>query len=144
MRRPGQIMRFLTKRPIQKECSRRGFTLVEVTLSIALLGLLAVATSHIYSSGLEARERGQEYALWDSAIRSRMEQLLAERFDQLNNGHEEVTVNGKQVTIRWTVNPVNLDDNPGSEPDARRVKVFIENRAIDCIFVYNAGKVKKI
>lgn len=137
-------MRSLTKRPIQKECSRRGFTLVEVILSIALLGLLAVATSHIYSSGLEARERGQEYALWDSAIRSRMEQLLALRFDQISNGNEQITVNGETIKVSWTANPVNLDDKPGSEPDARRITVSTENRAIECIVVYNGGKVKKI
>jgi prepilin-type N-terminal cleavage/methylation domain-containing protein len=137
-------MRPLTRKAIPTGHFQRGFTLVEVILSIAILGLLAVATSHIHSSGLGALEAGYEYAQIDSAMRSRMEQLLADNFDQLGNGSESITVNGKSVTVTWTVTPLDLDADTVQDSDANLIRVTAESRSIECIVVDDNGQVGKI
>jgi prepilin-type N-terminal cleavage/methylation domain-containing protein len=137
-------LRFLLGPARARRHSRRGFTLVEATLSIALLGLLAVATTHIYSAGFRSLESTKDITQTDSLIRSRMERLLADNFDQLGGGSEDVMTNGKQITVDWLVLPFDLDGDLSPDPDVSLIRVSSNGRSIECLVVDDNGRIKKI
>ena len=101
------------------------FTLIEVLLSVVFLGLLATATSAVYSTGFQSMDAQIERTLLDSKLRSRMEVLLATPFSTLSSGSEAVTVNGSSYTIDWTVATTDLNGDAVAEPSAKKVTVSL-------------------
>jgi prepilin-type N-terminal cleavage/methylation domain-containing protein len=127
-----------------KTKSKPGFTLVEALLSIVILGLMASVMTGVYFSGLQALEVQGERMLLDSALRSRMELLLSEKFDQLASGTDTATVTGQNYTITWTVATVDLNGDATPEPTAKQVTVTLEGRSLTTIVVDNEDRVGKI
>jgi prepilin-type N-terminal cleavage/methylation domain-containing protein len=128
-----------------KTCS--GFTLVEVLLSVALLGLMVTGIGALYVSGLQSLDRQDDRMLLDSQLRSRMEVLVGTAFGSLSDDSEVVTVNGQNYTINWNVVPIDLDGDATPEPNAVKVTVSITelpDRALTTILVDNEGRVGKI
>ena len=125
----------------------RGFTLVEVLISVALLGLMVTGIATLYASGLQSLSIQDDRMLLDSALRSRMEVLVGTNFGSLNNGSEVVTVNGQNYTINWNVVSMDLDGDSNPEPNAMQVTVSITelpDRSLTTILVDNEGSVGKI
>ena len=128
-----------------KNCS--GFTLVEVLLSVALLGLMVIGIGALYVSGLQSLNVQDDRMLLDSHLRSRMEVLVGTAFGSLSGGSEIVTVNGQNYTITWSVVPIDLDGDTNPESTAVQVTVSITelpDRSLKTILVDNEGRVGKI
>ena len=124
-----------------------GFTLVEVLLSVALLGLMVPAIGALYVSGLQSLDRQDDRMLIDSQLRSRMEILVSTDFDALAGGSEIITVNGQNFTVTWNVAPMDLDGDTNPEPTAKQVTVSITerpNRSLTTILVDHEGRLGKV
>jgi prepilin-type N-terminal cleavage/methylation domain-containing protein len=125
----------------------KGFTLVEVLLSVALLGLMVTGIATLYVSGLQSLNAQDDRMLLDSRLRSRMEVLVSTDFDALAGGSEMITVNGQNFTVTWNVTPIDLDGDTNPEPTAKQVTVSITelpNRSLTTILVDHEGMVGKI
>jgi prepilin-type N-terminal cleavage/methylation domain-containing protein len=123
---------------------KAGFTLIEVVLSILILGLSAVTISEIYFTGFNAMDNRILEGQVDSAMRSRMERLLAQKFAVIMGGSEAVTIEGQAYTITWTVNNVDLDGDTMPETAAKQLTVTLAGKSLTTIVVDSAGLVKKI
>ena len=124
-----------------------GFTLIEAMLSVALLGLVAVGISAPYISGFQALDVQADRMLLDSALRSRMEVLVATDFGSLGNDQEDVTVNGKNFKIKWKIDDIDLDGDDDKELNVVEVEVYVNElpeRSLTTILVDNQGKTGKI
>jgi len=124
-----------------------GFTLVEVMLSVIFLGLLATAVASVYSSGFQTLDYQVDRILLDGELRSRMEVLVGTDFGSLKPGSEPVTINGKDYTINWTVDPADLDDDGTPEVSAKKVTVSVDgmsDRSLTTILVDHEKRVGKI
>ncbi len=124
-----------------------GFTLIEVLLSVVLLGLIAYGTSGLYISGMRSFDEQADRVLLDSRLRGRMEEIISRSFDQVAPGSEVVSVNGRDFTITWTVTLVDMDGDLTPDPDAKQVDISVEGltgRTLSMILVDNQGKTGKI
>lgn len=137
-------MRFNLKKHID---ANSGFNLVEVLLSVVLLGLLASVIMYLYSSSFAVIDEEAIRMPLDGYLRSRMELLVGKPFAELSNGSETVTVMGQSYTINWNVVPVDLDDDTIPEPTAKQVTVSVagsENHSLTTIKIDHEGLVGKI
>lgn len=124
-----------------------GITLVEVLLSVVLLGIISLGIAHPYITGLKSLAIKSDRMLLDSRLRSRMEMLLGTKFSALGNGSEVVTINGKNFTITWTVVDVDMDGDAVTEPNAKQATVTITEEpslSLTILLVDNEGMVGKI
>jgi type II secretory pathway pseudopilin PulG len=124
-----------------------GFTLLEAVLSVALLALIAAGISAPYISGLQALNVQAEHMLLDAIIRSRMELLVGQPFDQISNGTEVVTINGENHTINWTVSPMDLNGDSSPESTAKQVSVSVAalpDRTLTTVVVDHRGRLGKL
>jgi prepilin-type N-terminal cleavage/methylation domain-containing protein len=87
-------MHFNLKRHINT-CS--GFNLVEVLLSVVLLGLLASVNMYLYSNSYAVIDEEALHMPLDGYLRSRMELLVGKPSAELSNGSENFTVRGKVI-----------------------------------------------
>jgi prepilin-type N-terminal cleavage/methylation domain-containing protein len=102
-----------------------GFTLVETMVSVVILGLIAMGISGPYLSGLQSLDVQAERMSLDSRLRGRMEVLVGMDFDSISSGSEVVTVRGKNYTLTWTVELVDMNDDSVPESDAKKVTVQV-------------------
>lgn len=124
-----------------------GFTLIEVMFSVVLLGLMATGISAVYLSGIQSLEVQADRMLLDSALRSRMELLVATDFASLSNGSEAVTVNGSSYTITWSVATTDLDGDMTPEAEAKVVTVSVTglpDRSLTAILVDDEDRLDRI
>lgn len=124
-----------------------GFTLLETLLAVALLGLVAYGISGIYFSGMQSLDEEELRILLDSRLRGRMEILVGNPFDQVIDGSEVVSINGRNYTIAWTVALVDLNGDSTPESTAKQVTVTLSgppDRSLTTILVDNQGLVGKI
>ncbi len=125
----------------------KGFTLVEVLLSVALLGLMVTGIGALYVSGLQSLNAQNDRMLLDSQLRSRMEVLVSTDFGSLSDDSEVVTVNGQNYTMNWSVVPIDLDGDATPEPNAVQVTVSITelpDRSLTAILVDHEGRLGKV
>lgn len=122
----------------------RGTTLIEVLLSVVILGFSVVAISDAYHTGLRALDAHRYEAQLDARLRSRLELLLAERFATLGTGQASEVVAGTTETVAWTVVPVDLDGDLAPEPTAKHVTVTLRDRSLEVIVVDAGGWVRKL
>lgn len=141
----------MTSSPIttfaHQESASRGFTLVEVLMAVVLVALLAVSIGGVYSSGHQSMAYQAEQMLLDSRLRSRMEFLVSTDFESLSSGSENVSINGTDYTIAWTVENVDLNSDGLTEPSARKVTVSISGlagRSLTTVIVDNEDMIGKI
>ena len=124
-----------------------GFSLVEVLLSVVLLGLLASGIMYLYSSSYAVIDEEAIRMPLDGYVRSRMEVLVGKAFAELSNGSEVVTVKGQNYTINWNVAPVDLDGDTIPEFTAKQVTVSVAGAAdhsLTTILIDHEGLVGKI
>jgi prepilin-type N-terminal cleavage/methylation domain-containing protein len=127
--------------------TNRGFNLVEVLLSVVLLGLMASVIMYLYSSSYAVIDEEAVRMPLDGYLRSRMELLVGKPFAELSNGSENVTVQGQSFTINWSVAPVDLDGDTIPEPTAKQVTVSVAgaaNHSLTTILIDPEGSVGKI
>ena len=125
----------------------RGFTLVEVMLSVAFLGILAVGISVVYSSGNQLMGEQLDRMLLDGQARSRMELLVGTSFNSVTSGSTVVAVNGKNYTVLWTSALTDLDGDDNPEIDAKEVTVTISGLtgySLTTILVDNKGNINRL
>jgi len=124
-----------------------GFTLVEVLLSVMLLGLLASAAMYMYSSAYTVIDKDSISMPLDGFLRSRMELLVGKAFAELSDGSENVTVRGQNYTINRRVVTNDLDGDTIPEPTAKQVTVSVAglaNHSLTTILIDHEGLVGKI
>jgi prepilin-type N-terminal cleavage/methylation domain-containing protein len=124
-----------------------GFTLIEASLAVVILGLMATSIGAMYVSGLDSLDAGHDRMLLDSHVRSRIEFLMGQPFDQVAGGSEVVTVNGENYTINWSAPLIDLDGDSLPEADAKQLTVSVAGEpgcSLTVILVDNEGRVGKI
>jgi prepilin-type N-terminal cleavage/methylation domain-containing protein len=124
-----------------------GFTLVEVLVSVILLGFMATGISAMYLSGLRSLDAQNDRMLLDSRLRSRMEVLVGTDLAALSDDSEVVSINGQNYTIEWTVASIDLDQDGHPESNARQVTVSVagvSGRSLTTIIVDHEGRLGKI
>ena len=137
-------MRLNLKRHIN---TSSGFNLVEVLLSVVLLGLLASVIMYMNSSSYAVIDEEAIRIPLDGYLRSRMELLEGKAFADLSDGTDVVTVKGQNYTINWSVAPIDLDGDTIPEPTAKQVTVSVAGSAdhsLTAILIDNEGLVGKI
>lgn len=122
----------------------KGFTFVEALLSIVVLALMASVMTGVYFSGLMTLEVQGNQMLLDSVLRSKMEYLLSQKFDQLANGSETINVKGTDYTLTWTITFVDLDGNLTPETEAKQIALSLEGRMLTTIVVDHEGVIGKL
>jgi len=124
-----------------------GFTLVEVLVSVALLGFMATGISALYLSGWRSLDAQNDRMLLDSRLRSRMEVLVGTDLAALSNGSEVVSINGQNYKIEWTIVSIDLDQDGHPESNARQVSVSVagvSGHSLTTIIVDHEGRLGKI
>ena len=124
-----------------------GFTLIEIVLSVAFLGLLAIGVTTVYSTGFRSLDERLNRMLLDGQLRSRMEWLLSEPFDDVTSGTTDVTVNGHGYTMAWTVALADLDGDSTPESDAKQITVAlsgVSGYALTSIICNSRGRVRRL
>ena len=137
-------MRFNLKRHIN---TSSGFNLVEVLLSVVLLGLLASVIMYLHSSSYAVIDEEAIRMPLDGYLRSRMEVLVGKAFADLSDGTDVVMVKGQNYTINWSVAPIDLDGDTIPEPMAKQVTVSVAgsaNHSLTTILIDHEGLVGKI
>jgi prepilin-type N-terminal cleavage/methylation domain-containing protein len=124
--------------------AKSGFTLVEVLLSITIMGIMVVAISTIYASGLRSAGINNVQLLLDSHHRSKMEELLTHDFDALVDGSEVISAAGKNFTVLWKVKGADLDGDSTPEATAKLITVTLDGRSLNAIVVDDEGRIGKI
>jgi hypothetical protein len=122
-------------------------TLVEATVCILILGLTAAGISALYVSGLQTLESSDDRMLLDSRLRSRMEEMIADDFDDLRtagSGSESVTIGGDEYTLSWSVTGHDLDGDGTPEPNAMLIRVSLDTRSLSVVLVDHEDRVSKI
>ena len=71
---------------VKRNGKTEGFTLIEVLLASALMGLIGIVISALYSSASGSFDETSERMLLDSHLRSRMEFLISTDFASINSG----------------------------------------------------------
>jgi len=133
--------------PVSRNRYSGGFTLVEVLLTVALMGLLATGITAVYSTGIQSLDYQADRMLLDGKLRSRMELLLSTDVDALSDGSETAAINGKDFTINWTVATVDLNTDGVAEPDAKKITVSaagIPGATLTTVVVDSGGMVGKV
>ncbi len=113
-------------------------------MSAAILGLVAIPLTEIFYSGLQTLDAQLDDYLSASAIRSRMELLLSTDFDSLADGSIVVTLPNRNVTMSWTILPLDLDSDWIPEPDVRHIKITLDDKTLSTIVTAHNGDVEKI
>ena len=121
-----------------------GFTLIEAIVSIAIVGLIAVAVSGILGSGFRSLETRQDHVMIDSILRSRMERLLAQHFELLADGTDSLQIHGVTRVVAWNVLPVDIDGDSLADSTARRVRVSLGGKSLETIIAYHEWRVRNI
>jgi len=128
----------------QRSGSRGGFTFVEALLSIVTLGMAAVAISGAFATALQASDDEITAALFDEAVRSKMEELIATQYWKLGSGTQKVTIEGNDYTLYWYVKNYDVDGDGSPEWSAKEIVVSLEDSTASTVVVYNWGNVGKI
>ena len=116
-----------------------GIALVEVLLSIVILGLTAGVISQAFNSGYQAMDARIDRARQDSIMKSKMEYLLAMTFADLSDGSQIVTVDAKSYTVSWTFTPIDLNGDSVPEASAKLLTVSVGDRSILTIVCDHTG-----
>jgi type II secretory pathway pseudopilin PulG len=131
-------------KPRSPRAAGRGFALVEVLLSIIVLGLTAAAVGQAFTSAHAAVAARLERAQIDSVLRSLMEVLLATSFDNLAGGTQNVSVCGQSLTLSWTVAGADLNGDATPEASARLITATLGGRTLRCIVTDHTGPARPI
>ncbi|MBL7645544.1 MAG: prepilin-type N-terminal cleavage/methylation domain-containing protein [Candidatus Hydrogenedentes bacterium] len=123
---------------------KAGFTLVEALLAVVVLALMASVLSGLYLAGLQNLDARDDRMALDSALRSRMEELLSGAFTEIASGSETITVNGASREIVWTVENLDLDGDDSPEVDAKQITVTVGNTSISTVFVDHEGTLAQL
>ncbi len=114
---------------------RRGFTLIEAMLLVVVLAIVATATGAILMAAIKAPAVNNTNLSIDTALKSKMEYLEAQKFANLTVGSPSTL--SDTVTIGGTVYPrtVNIslaDPNGGSnpQPNFKLVQVQIGGQSL--------------
>lgn len=124
--------------------AKQGFTLVEALVSAVLLATAVAVMAELYYTGMQVMEFQADRALLDGSLRSQMELLLSQRFNQITSGADTVTVNGVDHAISWTVNLVDLDGDAVPEAGAKEVSVTLEGKTLTTLVADHSGRVGKM
>ncbi|MEN8662859.1 MAG: type II secretion system protein [Lentimonas sp.] len=91
--------------------TKRGFSLIEVVIAVALFGMAATVLSSTFVNALLARERGQSNAIRDADIRAvRMQLLLEPNLDDAEDGDHYETLNNGEADWRAQIEPTEVVD----------------------------------
>ncbi len=124
-----------------------GFTLVEVVLSVVILGLMVAGISALYFSGFQSLNTEEERMLLDSELRSQMERVMGMPVASITDDSKVVTVKGQTYTVSWTVTKIDLNGDATSEPNATQVTVSlagVPGASLTTILVDHEGRLGKI
>jgi general secretion pathway protein I len=89
---------------MSKGWKQGGFTLVEVVVAMAILGISLVLVIELFSGGLRLARASEEYTVAGQLAREKMEELA------LNNQFEEGIKEGEfDSTYRWQVEVKKID-----------------------------------
>jgi general secretion pathway protein I len=97
-------------------CGKRGFTLVEIVVAMAVLGISLVLVIELFAGGLRLGRASEEYTQAGHLARQKVEEIF------LNRGIEEGTEEGEfeGTTYRWEVEVKKVDLLPAAmETDYR-------------------------
>lgn len=116
---------------------RRGFTLVEVLVSLAIFGLAAVALASAYTNVLLARQAMQRLDIEDDGFtRSRAALLETAGLEDAKQGGDIDLPNGQTATWRCDIEPTSVSDlfsvtlevesasSTSTENDIKRAETF--------------------
>lgn len=100
---------------------RRGFTLLEVIVAVAILGLSLVAIFGSESGAMRTTSRARHYHVATLLARCKMgeieEQVLREGFPAIDDSERDECCEGAEVegyTCEWSIEPVVLPTDPSS------------------------------
>jgi type II secretory pathway pseudopilin PulG len=127
----------------RKRFASGGFTLVEALISIVLLAVGVAVVSGLYTTGMKALAIQHEEALYNSAMRSRMEFLLSLEVDQLADGSETVSIQGTDYTLDWTISDVDIDGDTFVDTGVKEISVALDGETLTALVVDSSGQVAK-
>ena len=113
-------------------------------ISIAVLGIVAASLFGIYASGLQTLEAQSNADFLESAMRSKMEELLATKFDWLASGSTIVSYQGINYDLGWKVSGIDLDEDSFVDANAKHVLILLEGTYLETIVVNHKGMCGKI
>lgn len=123
---------------------RRGFTLVEVTLTLVIIGILTTAIGGIYVSGVRAQEAAMLRVPTESYIRSAVERAIATDFDKLATVFMLVPIGGTDYPLTRTVTLFDINGDGSPDANAKLVTVDFMQDTLRTIVVDTKDKIEKI
>jgi general secretion pathway protein I len=91
--------------------SRRGFSLIEVVIAVALFAMAATILSSSFVNALLARDKSQSNDVRDADIRAvRLQLLLEPNLEDAEQGDRYETLNNGEATWRAEIEPMEVVD----------------------------------
>lgn len=95
----------------QRRPSKRGFTLIEVVIAVALFAMAATVLSSTFVNALLAREHVQNNDLHNADIRAvRLQLLLQPNLEDAEDGNDLETLNSGEATWSAEIEPMEVVD----------------------------------
>ena len=105
---------------IKQKHHKKGFSLIEVVIAVALFAMAATVLSSTFVNALLLRDRVQSNDIRNADIRAvRLQLLLTPNLDDAEDGSEIETLSNGEATWRAEIEPTNVID-------LFRVELFIE------------------
>lgn len=121
--------------------TEKGFTLIEALLSSVITAVCVMAVSAAFYGGFQnLRDEGQTLEMVNLAA-GKMDELIAMDFADLQNGSDNVTIQGETVPRQWSVSLYDVDSDTASDPDAKRVVVTVGKIELSTLVIDSAGLV---
>lgn len=104
----------------QEKHHKKGFSLIEVVIAVALFAMAATVLSSTFVNALLARDRVQSNDIRNADIRAvRLQLLLTPNLEDAEDGSEIETLSNGEATWRAEIEPTNVID-------LFRVELYIE------------------
>ena len=114
---------------MKQKAKRKGFTLIDVIIAIALVGIATLAVGLIYP-GLRLSELSREQIIANSVAQKKMEELKAVQFDSLvlESGvpfADAELIKLKNSSASYTVSEYDINGDLSGDDDVRLITVTV-------------------
>lgn len=123
---------------------RRGFSFVEIVLSLAIVGIVVTAVGGVYVSGLRAEEETLNRVPAESHIRSALERAIATHYGKLSTASMPIWIDGKLEILTRRVSAIDLDGDGAKDNGIKLVTVIFLGDSLSTLVVDTNDEIEKI
>ncbi len=112
-----------------KKINNRGVTLIEVTISLAVLAFGILSLMLLYTSGIRGTVKAQSLTRKTTLGAARIEEIMTTSYSKVENGCEEKTIQGIPTKTCLTITP----NTPIKNTKKVEVRIIVNDNENDAI-----------